>query len=131
MAMALCRHMAGERGVALKAVSAGYHDWDSLSHDAHAYARQAIEKLCGNDLLADHRAARWTPDMVQSANLVVVAEEWMKADFPQDKVVTMRELAGRTGDVEDPYGGDYPVFVDCAVEIRDVLLAGWNQLTST
>jgi len=129
MAMALCRHMAGERGVALEAVSAGYHDWDSSSHEAHAFARQAIQKLCGSDLLADHVAARWTPEMAQSADLVVVAEQWMKADFPEDKVVTMREVAGRTGDVDDPYGGDYPVFLECAAEIRELLLQGWDLLT--
>ena len=117
--------------MALKAESAGYHDWDSTSHDAHAFARQAIQKLCGSDLLADHIAARWTPEMAQSADLVVVAEEWMKADFSGDKVVTMREVADRTGDVDDPYGGDYPVFLECAVEIRELLLKGWNLLTCT
>jgi hypothetical protein len=123
--------MANRRGVALDAISAGYHDWNSVPHEAHALAMRAIEELCGSDLLAGHLATRWTQDMVQSAALVVVAEEWMKADFPGNKVVTMRGLAGRTGDVEDPYGGDYPVFFDCALEIRGLLLDGWELLTRT
>ena len=110
-------------------MSAGYHDWDFTSHDAHPFARQAVQELSGSDLLADHQAARWTPTMVRSSHLVVVAEEWMKADFPQGKVVTMREAAGETGDVQDPYGGDYATFLNCAVEIRGLLLDGWNMLT--
>ena len=129
MAMAICRCIGDDRGVALNAISAGYYDWDSVPHGAHALARRAVEELCGSDQLEGHVAVRWTPSMVESATLVVVAEEWMKADFPRSKVATMRELAGLTGDVEDPYGGDYPVFFDCAVEIRDLLLSGWKQLT--
>ena len=42
-----------------------------------------------------------------------------------------RSATGRTGDVEDPYGGDYQVYVDCAKEIQGLLLAGWALLTST
>jgi protein-tyrosine-phosphatase len=131
MAMALCRHIAGERGVAIEAVSAGYYDWNSFPHGAQDFARRAVEELCGSDLLEAHTAARWNQGMVQSARLVVVAEEWMKGDFPRDKTLTMRELAGRTGDIDDPYGGEYPVYVDCAIEMRDLLLEGWELLTCT
>ena len=130
MAMALYRHIGGEQGLKVKSLSAGYHDWDPFPREAHAFARRAVEQLCGSDILENHRAAHWTPEMVRSADCVVVAEEWMKVDFPQSKVMTMRELAGRTGDVEDPYGGDYQVYVDCAKEIQGLLLAGWALLTS-
>jgi protein-tyrosine-phosphatase len=131
IAMALFRYLAQQRGrKEVEAHSAGYYDWDPFPREAHAFARRAVEEHCGCDMLEDHRAMHWTPDMVRSASFVVVAEEWMKADFPHGNVVTMRELAGRTGDVKDPYGGDYRAYVDCALEIQGLLLAGWELLTS-
>lgn len=62
--------------------------------------------------------------MVQRATSVVVAEEWMRADFPVDRVKTMRELGGETGDVDDPYGSDYPAYVECACLIARLIAAG-------
>jgi len=129
MAMALCRHMAEERGIPVRAVSAGYFDWGPFAREAHPFARRAVEQLCGGDLLRGHRAARWNHEMVRSADLIVVAEEWMCADFPVSTAITMRGLAGQTGDVEDPYGEDFEVFLECATELRALLLAGWAIVT--
>jgi len=122
--------MAAERGVQMQAVSAGYYDWGPLRREVHPFARRAVRQLAGGDLLQEHRAARWTNGMVRSADLVVVAEQWMASDFPHGKVVTLRELAGEHGDVPDPYGGNYDVFLECAQMIRRLLDAGWGIISS-
>lgn len=66
--------------------------------------------------------------MVESARLIIVAEEWMRADFPRERVITMRELGGESGDVEDPYGKDYGAYVACAGEIDGLIASGMPYL---
>ncbi len=126
MAMALLRHRVGRAtdGLSVTTSSAGYYEWEPFAREAHPYARRAVVELCGSDLLADHIARSWNSRIVAEADLVVVAEGWMSSDFPRDRVVTMRELAGEHGDVEDPYGGDYDMYIACAREIDRLIAAG-------
>ena len=105
--------------------SAGYHDWAPFSREAHPFARRAVESLCGHDTLADHFAVAWTKEQVDRATLILVAESYMRADFPPDRVLTMREFGGESG---DPYGGDYEVFVECAEDIQRLVEAGMPRL---
>ena len=130
MAMVILRHRldGGADSPYVQVESAGYYDWGPFPREAHPFARRAVEQLCGLDLLSDHIARRWSPEMVQRATSIVVAEEWMRADFPVDRVKTMRELGGETGDVDDPYGSDYPAYVECACLIARLLEAGMRRL---
>jgi protein-tyrosine-phosphatase len=132
IAMALLRHkvahMAGAPYVLVE--SAGYHDWGPFPREAHPFARRAVMERCGADLLAEHVARPWSVDMVQCATSIVVAEEWMRADFPCGKLMTMRELAALSGDVADPYGSDYAAYVECARELDFLLSSGWSRLLS-
>jgi protein-tyrosine-phosphatase len=132
MAMALLRHRVSATGPSLdiEVASAGYYDWTPFPREAHPFARRAVEHLCGRDLLADHVARHWTPAMVESPTRIIVAEEWMRADFPADRVMTMRELAGQTGDVADPYGSEYPAYIECAVLIDNLITAGMQRLST-
>ncbi|MBN1152317.1 MAG: hypothetical protein JXA58_03825 [Dehalococcoidia bacterium] len=130
MAMAILRHLRASRGSEYEAVveSAGYYDWGTFTREAHPFARQAVEHFCGADLLSNHIARRWDESMVQRADLVVVAEEWMCADFPSGGTVTMMQLAGGSGDVSDPYGSDLPAYLECARLIERLLIAGLPRL---
>jgi protein-tyrosine-phosphatase len=130
MAMALLKHRLATGGLSTGAEvdSAGYYDWGPFPREAHPFARRAVERLCGSDLLADHIAKPWNSAMVEGATCVVVAEEWMRADFPAGKTVTMRGLADEKGDVPDPYGEDYAAFVDCARDIDRLITKGWSRL---
>jgi protein-tyrosine-phosphatase len=113
----------------LSVESAGYFDWGSFPREAHPFARRAVQQLFGTDLLANHRARRWDEAMVAPPTRVVVAEEWMRADFPADRVVTMRELGGERGDVADPYGGDLQTYLDCARLVDRLIRTGLGWLT--
>jgi protein-tyrosine-phosphatase len=104
--------------------SAGYHEWGPFPREAHPFARRAVTDACGADLLASHVAQRWHSDMVTSSTCVVVAEEWMRADFRPNRVVSMRGLAGESGDVVDPYGSDYSAYVECVRLIQRLIAAG-------
>lgn len=115
----------------IRVESAGYHDWGSFTREAHPFARRAISELCGIDLLANHAARHWTPEMIAAPTRIVVAEEWMQGDFPRDRVVSMRQLAGESGDVPDPYGSDYPVYVQCAREIDRLIGVGMVWFASS
>ena len=130
MAMAILCHRLTAVSAAhiVKVDSAGYYDWGAFPREAHPFARRAVEQLCGIDLLAEHVAKRWDSVMVEQASKIVVAEEWMKQDFPVGKVATMCELGGVPGDVPDPYGGDYPAFVDCARLIERLICTGIQTL---
>jgi len=130
MAMALMRHRLDGRAenAGLRVDSAGYYDWGPFPREAHPFARRAVERLCGSDLLADHIAKQWTPAIVEDATCIVVAEEQMRADFPAGKVVTLRELGGETGDIADPYSGDLATYVDCARDIDRLIEKGWPLL---
>jgi protein-tyrosine-phosphatase len=130
MAMAILRHMvvAGGSEAFSGIESAGYYDWGAFPREAHPFARRAVTQLCGTDLLSDHIARRWTHEMVDRASIVVVAESWMCSDFPNGKVFTMRELAGETGDVADPYGGSFETYVLCVGELERLITAGWANL---
>ena len=130
MAMAILRYRLAHAAhtTPVEVSSAGYYDWGSFPREAHPFARRAVEQMCGSDLLADHVARRWTQEMVDRASLVVVAETWMRSDFPAGKVMSMRELAGESGDVDDPYGGTYAAYVDCIRDLTRLITAGWAWL---
>jgi protein-tyrosine-phosphatase len=91
------------------------HQWASTN------ARRAVRMLFGDDLLASHEAKRLTPDLVEQANLVLVMEARMKTGLPTEKTYTLKEYAGRPGDVADPFGDSLEGYLDCAREISSAL----------
>ncbi len=130
MALALLQSRLEREGLAERVAvdSAGYHDWRPFPREAHPFARRAVQELCGSDMLADHSARNWSAEQVGRATLILVAEEWMRTDFPAGKVMTLKEFGGEKGDVEDPYGGDYIESLTCAKEIQRLLEAGMPRI---
>jgi protein-tyrosine-phosphatase len=92
--------------------------YDGPSHQwASTNARRAIRILYGDDLLASHTAKRLTPEMIEQANLILVMEARMKSGLPPEKTYTVKEYAGRSGDIADPFGDSLEGYLDCAREI--------------
>jgi protein-tyrosine phosphatase len=102
---------------------------DSAAHDRPTYegastnAREAIKRLFGDDLLASHKAKRLSPELVQWADLILVMAARMKVGLPQGKTWTLKEYAGESGDIADPFGGSLDTYLKCANEISSALVA--------
>ncbi len=100
---------------------------DSAAYDyptyqgASTHAREAIKQLFGEDLLVSHTAKKLTPDLVEGADLILVMGAGMKKGLPQEKTWTLKEYAGGTGDVVDPFDGNIDTYVTCAKEISNLL----------
>ena len=100
---------------------------DSAAYDYPTYqgastnAREAIKQLFGEDLLVSHTAKKLTPDLVEGADLILVMVAGMKKGLPQEKTWTLKEYAGGTGDVVDPFNGNIDTYVTCAKEISSLL----------
>jgi len=100
---------------------------DSAAYDYPTYqgastnAREAIKQLFGEDLLVSHTAKKLTPDLVEGADLILVMGAGMKKGLPQEKTWTLKEYAGGTGDVVDPFDGNIDTYVTCAKEISSLL----------
>jgi protein-tyrosine-phosphatase len=89
--------------------------------EASMGAREAIKKLIGEDLLVSHKAKKLTHDLVQQADLILVMETEMKKGLPQGKTWTLKEYAGGSGDIVDPFGGTLDVYLKYAKEISSLL----------
>ena len=100
---------------------------DSAAYDGPTYqgasnnARDAVKKLFGVDLLATHKAKKLTPDLVEWADLILVMGARMKKGLPPSKTWTLKEFAGGSGDVADPFRGNLDVYLACAREILGAL----------
>lgn len=96
---------------------------DSAAYDrpslvgASDNARAAIKQLFGQDLLASHKAKKLTPELAKKAEIILVMEARVKGGLPREKTRTLKEYAGGSGDVKDPYGGSLDVYMECAHDV--------------
>ena len=76
--------------------------------------------------ISGHFSSRVTADMVGSAKIVLTMTKYHKSAVKQiskaDNVFTLAEFAGRSKDVEDPFGGSIDEYMDCAKEINELIL---------
>lgn len=90
------------------------------SEGAEKNAVEAVKKW--NIDLKNHKPKQTTQGMFDSADVVIVMTMNHKWTLPDDeKVFTLKELAGESGDVADPYGGDISVYEGCAEELKDLI----------
>lgn len=80
-------------------------------------ARRAIKTLFGEDLLATHQAKKVTPNLIQWADLILVMTGQMKRPLPTGKTYTLKEFAGGSGDIADPFGRGQDTYLMTAKEI--------------
>jgi protein-tyrosine phosphatase len=115
-------------------ISSGKIKVDSAAYDVpsdHAAslgATNAIRKLYGTDLLQGHRPKKCTNDLMEWADAIVVMTGRMKYGMPPAKTKTLREYAGQTGDIRDPFMQSDEVYLQCATEIKNLLeIAYWSM----
>ncbi len=72
--------------------------------------------------LTGHTPKQTTLDMIECSDIVLTMTVSHKWTLPDDeKVLTLKEFAGESGDVTDPYGGDISVYEACAKEIKRLI----------
>lgn len=72
--------------------------------------------------ISSHKSRQITLDMVKDADLVICmtsAHKKMLSGFPN--VYTLKELAGSTGDIADPFGMGKEVYLLCLEEIKNCI----------
>ena len=89
--------------------------------EASRNAREAIKKIYGQDLLAAHKSKNLTAQLTGQADLILAMTEAISDRLPQGKSWTLKEYAGSSGDIEDPFGKNLEVYLECAYEISDLI----------
>jgi len=121
MAKAILQKALSDRGVA------GRYQIDSAAYGTPTHrgasknAREAIIGMLGTDLLADHIAKSLDRDLAERADLILVMNASMKRSLPSGKTHTLKEYAGGSGGIQDPYGGDLDTYFTCAKDISQAI----------
>jgi len=84
---------------------------------ANPNGRKAITKMFGQDILADHHPKKINRNLVEEANIILVMCKDMKQGLPPNKTWTLKEYAGQSGDISDPFGTDLKTYLRCANEL--------------
>ena len=89
-------------------------------------AKAAIEDVCQEDLLSDHKCQPLSGYLKDRASLILVMTDDLKRDLPQSKTFTLKEFFGMQGNIGDPAPdrGDPESlnrFKKTANELKDIL----------
>lgn len=100
--------------------SAAYGEPNDTS--AHPNAQQVIEELFGVNLLASHTPKKLTKAMINEADLIIVMEDYMKANLPANKVIVLG--------ISDPYGPSLAKYKTCAAEMQQGFQKIWPKVVA-
>jgi protein-tyrosine-phosphatase len=130
LAAMLAQRIAAREGMDLEVASAGISAVDGAAASGHA---QFVAHDLGSDL-SGHRSRRLDADLVRGADLVLCLtsghRDAIRREWPErsERVLTLAEIAGSGGDVEDPFGGDLEAYERTARQIEELLETGWAQI---
>jgi len=107
--------------------------WTVEDHPPTLLAVEVMAKR-GVDI-SSHRSHRLTLQDMEDADLVVVMtqghKEALALEFPpaKEKIYLLAELAGKSHNIEDPYGSDsLELYRQCADQIEELLRKGYPRL---
>jgi len=75
----------------------------------------------------EREAVQVTEEMLKEADLILTMTSFMKkmigSTFPifGNKVFTLKEYVGLSGDISDPYGGDLDIYAETFNELKDCI----------
>ncbi len=121
MAAAIMNKIAMENDLDVRIESAGIFAQDGQSASDNAV--KALETY--NIDLSNHRTKPVTEDIVKQSDIILTMTEAHKQilkPLAEEKVYTLLEYAGDSGDINDPYGGDLDEYRNTAQEIYDSLV---------
>ncbi|MCI8520996.1 MAG: low molecular weight protein arginine phosphatase [Clostridia bacterium] len=121
MAAAIMNKIAVENDLDVRIESAGI--FAEIGQKASENAIKALEKY---DIdLKEHLTKPVTDELIEKSDIILTMTEGHKmllSSMAKDKVYTLLEFSGSSGDISDPYGGDLEEYEDCAREIYDALV---------
>lgn len=103
-------------------------------------ARQAMQRLFGEDLLADHRTIGLTDAILEDADLILAMDHTLLKGLmgPKtcNKTYVFKSFFGLEGDILDPWpdSGDEETsrrYSQCATEIKDILEPNIEKIINT
>ncbi len=121
MAEALYKNITGKNAesAGLSAVNGSR----ASEHSVKAMAKRGID-------IKEHLSRQIDISMLEEASAVLTMTEGHKAMLlyaaPEfsEKIFTIYEWAGKSGDVADPYGGSEEVYEECAKELEELIREG-------
>ena len=121
MAAAIMEKIAVENDLDVLIESAGL--FANVGGTASDEAIEALDKM-GIDLTF-HQTKPITEELIEKSDIILAmtqAHKELLKPMAGDKVYTLKEYAGDSGDISDPYGGDLEEYEETAKEIYDALV---------
>ena len=133
MGEVLYRELALSRGETAEAASAG--TYVRQGQPSTNYAIAAAKEIYSTADLTYHGSQPLTPWLMSCYDLILCAEQHHASnarrqmpDHPGIYTIHQFAYGDNHSGVDDPYGGSMKVYRDCAAEIHQALLAGWERL---
>lgn len=136
----ICRSPVGEALLREQLQQTGLTDWSVSSAGTWAVAGNAASQF-SVILLAEqgididgHRSQRVTGALMRQSDLVLCMETahqgHLQKAFPaqQDKIYTLRQMAGQQGSVRDPYGGSRQEYERMVAELATLIETGFPRI---
>lgn len=122
MAEGILKKILAEKGLEGFAVrSAGLYAMPSAPASQNAVTAAGEQGVS----LESHRATPLTAEMVAHADQILCMtnghKEMLLSLFPDAPVLTLKEAAGESGDISDPFGGDLSVYRSCYLEMEQCI----------
>lgn len=125
MAMAIYNAVTGGNNADSAGVAAGYPT------PAAENAKEAVKKYGGN--LDNHLSRQLIVDDIENYSYIITMtashKEMLKSVINSDKIITLAEFAGESGDVSDPYGGDLALYEMTAEMIYNFIIKALDKCT--
>lgn len=129
MAEGLLRQRAEERGLDIQALSVGL-----FCVPGAPVSEESVKALEGVVDISQHSSRPLKVAHMEAADLVIPMTEDHKAillrqfPFMKDKIMTFKEWAGESGDIDDPFGSSQDVYEECAEMMKVLLEKALNRL---
>ncbi len=120
IAMAIFNVLSNDKKASSAGISASYPS------SAAENAKEAVKKYGAK--LEEHLSRQITTDDLNEYSLIITMtnshKEILRSYLDDDKIMTLAEYAGESGDVSDPYGGDLALYEATAQMIYEYIKKG-------
>lgn len=121
MAEAIMRKIAQENDMDIEVSSAGIFAENGAGASENAIKAMRVFGIS----LKEHKAKGLTEKMISESDIILTMTEGQRQmieAYAPEKIFSIYEFLGLSGDIEDPYGGDLDEYNETAQEIYDALV---------